>query len=622
MKNKQQRLKTVCTAASIILTTSVTFAGVTLDKMNSILSSYTAGLEFANSETPQRSIVYFTKAANLYPYAPTAFLAKARVLERLGYQEATDEELERAKEVQAHFSSGTNIAFDAGTQMGVGEEEVVHTLNQSVPYATPEATTSLSYQDTNRLIELYYEGLQSFFDGDYSKAVESLDEVNAIYPNCNMVLRETGRAWALQGEKSKALDYLHRADELAVESQATTTHEHQTQTETVKVDQEIQTIPTQVSDSLVQTETNKEQARQVEISTSTDDLYEMDAELKEHKQEDVTEVLEERSKAVATLASTSSGVPNNILNSIAQRFNLNSMAVGASGDEEEEATLIEKRTGFFISPFISRTHAKEFGSTSGFSGRSKGYTVGFDSKIHDSLLFGFSYTKADSHMRFKQNHLGDVAKIDSNFYSLYGQYMPWHQQYFLSTIAIYGRSDIRSKALRGSSGTALGRHKAYSNILEVLAGSSQRFLQAFSVTPQLGLKYSKTKDAGYTEKSTLGAPSLVIGRTKSKDLEAIAGLKLDYRHAVSQDVTVIPEVYGFASKRLNSREPLIRTKLCLDADTIVLPDITLSKSKLDFSYGARLSISANNLDISAGYHALKARKLISHAGSLKVKINL
>lgn len=346
-----------------------------------------------------------------------------------------------------------------------------------------------------------------------------------------------------------------------------------------------------------------------------------EAELRLRKQEEVTKVLEETSKAGATLASTSSGVTTNILNSISQRFNLNSMAV-AAGDEGEQATLIEPHTGFYISPFVSKTNAKEFGSTSGFNGRSRGYTVGFDSRVNDLLLLGMSYTKADSHVNFKQNHLGDKALIDSNFYSLYGQLMPHHQKYFLSTIAIYGKSDISSKARRGSRGTALGRHKAYSNILEVLAGSSQRILQAFSVTEQLGLKYSRTKDAAYTERVAEGTPSLIVGRAKSKDFEAIAGLKIDYRYNLSRDITLIPEIYGFASKAINSKAPVIRTKLLVADDIVAVPDIRAMRSKLDLSYGASVGIRAKNVDISAGYHAVKARRLMSHAGSLKVKINL
>lgn len=437
--------------------------------------------------------------------------------------------------------------------------------------------------------------------------------------------------WDLDSNLSTDLDSLSDSESNYSSYDASIVDESEQDTQSAE-NQESQAV--ELQDGTSQADSDSELRELDFINTASNQLQESQTDLthnqqtkdnqdvQSRKQEEVTKVLEETSRAGATLASTGNGIACNILNSISQRLNLNSMAAVAAGDEEEQAELIGPNTGFFISPFVSKTNAKEFKSTSRYNGRSKGYTVGFDSKVNDLLLLGMSYTKADSSINFKQNHLGDQALIDSNFYSLYGQLMPQHQKFFLSTIAIYGKSDISSKARRGSGGTALGRHKAYSNILEVLVGSSQKFWQQFSITPQLGLKYSRTKDAAYTERSNIGTPSLIVGRVKVKALEAIAGLKVDYRYNMGRDITLIPELYGFASKRLHSKAPLIRTKLQLDADTIVLPDIRASDSKLDLSYGARVSVRAKNVDISAGYHSVKARKLISHAGSLKVKINL
>ena len=473
------------------------------------------GRSLASTGKLEEALEEFTKATELDEDYGEAYLNKGYCLEVLGRYEEAAEILKRNTQ-GTQTESNTQ---DAGVQVS-SNMSVVSVQTDSPAIAATEVATQTSSQVKQTGI---------------STSTDDLYELETI------LSRQRIEDWDMDSSETNSWDS---------ESEASMASSSISEAEVEQSEQSTQT------DDDISLGVNQKEGKALEQDQDflfKEALRQMDAKLKEHKQEDVTEVLEERSKAVATLASTSSGIEKHVLNSIAQRFNLNSMAVGASGDEEEEVALIEPRTGFFISPFLSRTHAKEFGSTSGFSGRSKGYSVGFDSKIHDSLLFGFSFTKADSHMRFKQNHLGDAAKIDSNFYSLYGQYMPWHQQYFLSTIAIYGKSDIRSKALRGSSGVSLGRHKAISNILEVMAGSSQRFLQAFSVTPQLGLKYSKTKDAAYKEKSTLGAPSLVIGRTKSRDLEAIAGLKLDYRHVLRSDITLIPEIYGFASKRLNSR---------------------------------------------------------------------
>ncbi|MGL4226038.1 MAG: hypothetical protein ACRCRR_00160 [Rickettsia sp.] len=54
----------------------------------------------------------------------------------------------------------------------------------------------------------------------------------------------------------------------------------------------------------------------------------------------------------------------------------------------------------------------------------------------------------------------------------------------------------------------------------------------------------------------------------------------------------------------------------------VLPDVSISRSRVNFSYGTGLSMQAKNIEMGIFYNGSKARRYISHSGSMKLKINI
>lgn len=780
MKYKKPGLKIGCTAAAIIFTSSVTLAGITLDRIDGILSSYSAGLEFANSEESQRAMVHFTRAAELYPYAPTAFVAKAKLMERLGRSHEAETELARAKEVQAHFGSGANIAFDTGTQMGEADQAVVHTLSQNVPLeksSSTSSTTALSYHDTTRLIELYYQGLQSIFDGEYQKAIENFTEIHEVYPNCAAVWRERGRALVLQGERGQGLAALLKADQLSVNNKYAITHENHTQTDILKIDQSTQTDIAPIATSSVQTDSSTigaseiatqtlpakifstftqtaalehkntgiqtnsvaigstEQKVQTEAnvtnqdvqtddiatnknysdsSTSTDDLFVLGAgvshsdildwEVASHSasesdessysesvsagsianariDEEEEQVLSDVSQQILSednsdfyktvaeideilasdisegavshtlednnnnaflqrqqelesektrLASASmelashstSNMTGSIISDIDKRLkDAFSLSVVSAGEEEQAraSSIVGGHSGFYISPFIGKTIQQEIASRSGYHSKTRGAIIGYDMRVNDSILLGFNFTKANSKIKFRNNKLGDTASLSSNFYALYGLYTPVNQNIFISTIGIYGISDIKSSAKRPDSQIATSNHKAYSNIMQVMFGYNYKPISSLSIKPIFGIKYSKIRDASYQEYGA-GAYNLALSGTKSLELETITGLELSNSSVHASSISITPEIHCFLHKNIKSKNPNITAKF-LD-EGVLLSSGPINRSKLSLSYGAGLNVAAKNLEIGLFYNGNKARKYMSHAGSIKLKINI
>lgn len=298
-----------------------------------------------------------------------------------------------------------------------------------------------------------------------------------------------------------------------------------------------------------------------------------------------------------------------------------SLSVVSAGEEEQEraTSIVGGHSGFYISPFIGKTIQQEIASRSGYHSKTRGAIIGYDIRANDSILLGFNFTKADAKINFRNNKLGDKASLSSNFYSLYGLYTPVNQNIFISTIGIYGISDIKSSAKRPDSQIATSNHKAYSNIMQVMFGYNYKPISSLSIKPIFGIKYSKIRDASYQEYGA-GAYNLALSGTKSLELETITGLKLSNSSVLASSISITPEIHCFLHKNIKSKNPNITAKF-LDEGAL-LSSGPINRSKLVLSYGAGLNIAAKNLEIGLFYNGNKASKYISHAGSLKVKINL
>ncbi|WP_342225710.1 autotransporter outer membrane beta-barrel domain-containing protein [Rickettsia endosymbiont of Urophora cardui] len=222
-------------------------------------------------------------------------------------------------------------------------------------------------------------------------------------------------------------------------------------------------------------------------------------------------------------------------------------------------------------------------------------------------------------MQQSHNKLGDTASLKGNFYSLYGLYTPSDQNIFISTIGIYGISDIKSSAKRPDSQIATSNHKAYSNIMQVMFGYNYKPISSLSIKPIFGIKYSKIRDASYREYGA-GAYNLALSGTKSLELETITGLKLSNSSVHASSISITPEMHCFLHKNIKSKNPNITAKF-LDEGAL-LSSGPINRSKLVLSYGAGLNVAAKNLEIGLFYNGNKARKYMSHAGSIKLKINI
>jgi outer membrane autotransporter protein len=293
---------------------------------------------------------------------------------------------------------------------------------------------------------------------------------------------------------------------------------------------------------------------------------------------------------------------------ISKRFEVTGMVAISAGDDDTEESRVHVNTGFYMNPIIGKASQKETGSISGYHSNSRGITIGFDTYAQDNMLLGMSYTKADNHLKFSNNKLGDRSKVTSDFYSVYGQVEPYNKNIFISGIGIYGISNIKSSARRGLDSSAISSHKAYSNIIQGMVSTQYKLSERLKIMPQLGIKYSKIRDAAYDEVSAGGAKeeyNLSVARTKERIIETMAGIKMNYDHQLSKSASITPVIYGFVHKNVAAKMPVIRPQMQCATNNEVLPDVSISRSRVNFSYGTGLSVQAKNIEMGIFYKVVK-----------------
>ncbi|HJD62512.1 MAG TPA: autotransporter outer membrane beta-barrel domain-containing protein [Rickettsia endosymbiont of Degeeriella rufa] len=155
---------------------------------------------------------------------------------------------------------------------------------------------------------------------------------------------------------------------------------------------------------------------------------------------------------------------DNRLNSLTKSF-----GALAAGDEEQIY-------GFYINPFIGKATQKE---TSRYHSTSKGTIIWHDAHLKDSLQLGANFTRVETKFNFPK------TTVRSNYYSLYGLYIPSNQNIFTSIIGIYGISDIINFNQRKNT------HKAYTSTIQVMLGSNYKLFSTTHIKPMLGLKYKQ-----------------------------------------------------------------------------------------------------------------------------------
>lgn len=296
------------------------------------------------------------------------------------------------------------------------------------------------------------------------------------------------------------------------------------------------------------------------------------------------------------------------------------VAIGiASGDEEEQK--IEK--GVWVKGIYGSHNQDTLKNISGYKGKSFGAVIGGDIEFNDDLLVGASIASIKSNFKFDGKKEGDKASANSLAVSLYGSKNLTNDFYIQGAVAVV-HSDIKVESLKKFSNNIKKKTQAkFASIgaaIEMTVNYVKKFESGINLIPVVGFKFGKNSDSGFDEHGA-GLYNVMVSSKKSQFLLAKAGasITLPTIHVGSFNIT--PGFSAIGSRQLQAKSDKVKTKLNWEGKEYVQEVDLKSHQKNALTLGSSVTVSRNNIDLSANYDFTLKKRFKSHAGSLKLRVN-
>lgn len=218
-------------------------------------------------------------------------------------------------------------------------------------------------------------------------------------------------------------------------------------------------------------------------------------------------------------------VVNTIVNNmIRNRLDVNmsnNMAVGA-GDEEESHI---KRGLWMRGMYGTNNHGRVENMT-GYRGTNKGATIGFDAEI-DNNIVGIAYSNVHSVFKFKNSKNNDKELINSYVVSIYGQ-KELPKNFALQALVSASKNFIKDKTTYSYGDTKIKsnvKHRNHSYNAEALLHYNYLLQGKLVITPNIGLRYGKSRDGVYNE-TGVNVQEIALTMKENNILSGIVGTKV------------------------------------------------------------------------------------------------
>lgn len=148
----------------------------------------------------------------------------------------------------------------------------------------------------------------------------------------------------------------------------------------------------------------------------------------------------------------------------------------------------------------------------------------------------------------------------------------------------------------------------------------KKFESGINLIPVVGFKFGKNSDSGFDEHGA-GLYNVMVSSKKSQFLLAKAGasITLPTIHVGSFNIT--PGFSAIGSRQLQAKSDKVKTKLNWEGKEYVQEVDLKSHQKNALTLGSSVTVSRNNIDLSANYDFTLKKRFKSHAGSLKLRVN-
>ncbi|ABY71960.1 autotransporter domain-containing protein [Rickettsia rickettsii] len=315
-------------------------------------------------------------------------------------------------------------------------------------------------------------------------------------------------------------------------------------------------------------------------------------------------------------------VVNTIVNNmIRNRLDVNmsnNMAVGA-GDEEESHI---KRGLWMRGMYGTNNHGRVENMT-GYRGTNKGATIGFDAEI-DNNIVGIAYSNVHSVFKFKNSKNNDKELINSHVVSIYGQ-KELPKNFALQALVSASKNFIKDKTTYSYGDTKIKsnvKHRNHSYNAEALLHYNYLLQGKLVITPNIGLRYGKSRDGVYNE-TGVNVQEIALTMKENNILSGIVGTKVTVPLKDALKFNNLGLTFqGAVEHNFKEKTQRINRVVKIFDNTFKHNYLIPKQPKTSYNLGTGIIGSIKNTTISLDYNYYLNKHYRSHQGSVKLKVNL
>lgn len=313
-------------------------------------------------------------------------------------------------------------------------------------------------------------------------------------------------------------------------------------------------------------------------------------------------------------------VNNMIRNRLDASINMsnNMVAVGA-GDEEE----VRIKRGLWVRGMYGINNHGRVENINGYRGTNKGATIGFDVEI-DNNIVGIAYSNVHSVFKFKNSKNNDKEIIDSHVVSIYGQ-KELPKDFALQALVSASKNFIKDKTTYSYGDNKIRsnvKHRNHSYNAEALLNYNYLVKNNLVITPNIGLRYGKSRDGVYNE-TGINVQEIALTMKENNILSGIVGTKVKVPLKDALKFNNLGLTFQGAVEH-NFKEKTQRINRVVKIfDTEFKQNYAIPKQpKTSYNLGTGIMGSIKNTTISLDYNYYLNKHYRSHQGSVKLKVNL
>ncbi|WP_341787330.1 autotransporter outer membrane beta-barrel domain-containing protein [Rickettsia endosymbiont of Cantharis rufa] len=296
----------------------------------------------------------------------------------------------------------------------------------------------------------------------------------------------------------------------------------------------------------------------------------------------------------------------------------NMVAVGA-GDEEE----VRIKRGLWVRGMYGINNHGRVENINGYRGANKGATIGFDVEI-DNNIVGIAYSNVHSVFKFKNNKNNDKEIIDSHVVSIYGQ-KELPKDFALQALVSASKNFIKDKTTYSYGDNKIRsniKHRNHSYNAEALLNYNYLVKNNLVITPNIGLRYGKSRDGVYNE-TGINVQEIALTMKENNILSGIVGTKvkvplkdaLKFNNSGLTFQGAVEHNFKEKTQKINRVVKIFDTEF---KQNYAIP----KQPKTSYNLGTGIMGSIKNTIISLDYNYYLNKHYRSHQGSVKLKVNL